>query len=67
MSHAPGMSFFLSGMKVTPPTLLLAIAVAGIVGVLSAVLPAYHAARLDIVEGLRYIGLTNDQRRTTID
>jgi putative ABC transport system permease protein len=56
MSHAPGMSLFLSGMTVTPPTLLLAIIVAGVVGFLSAILPAYHAAKLDIVEGLRYIG-----------
>ncbi len=56
LSHAPGMNLFLSGMKVTPPTLLLAIFVAGMVGFLSAILPAYHAAKLDIVEGLRYIG-----------
>src|SRR5580658_5089903 len=56
LSHAPGMSLFLSGMKVTPPTLLLAILVAGLVGFLSAILPAHHAAKLDIVEGLRYIG-----------
>jgi putative ABC transport system permease protein len=56
MSHAPGMSMFLSGMKVTFPTLLLAMFVAGIVGLLSAIVPAYHAAKLDIVEGLRYIG-----------
>jgi ABC-type antimicrobial peptide transport system permease subunit len=26
------------------------------VGLLSAIVPAYHAAKLDIVEGLRYIG-----------
>ncbi len=56
MSHAPGMSLFLSGMKVTLPTFLLALFVAGILGLLSAILPAYHAAKLDIVEGLRYIG-----------
>jgi ABC-type antimicrobial peptide transport system permease subunit len=56
MSHAPGMSLFLSGMKVTAPTLMLAILVAGIVGLVSAIVPAYHAAKLDIVEGLRYIG-----------
>jgi putative ABC transport system permease protein len=56
MSHAPGMALFLSGMKVTPPTLVVAIIVAGMVGFLSAILPAYHAAKLDIVEGLRYIG-----------
>ena len=56
MSHAPGMSLFLSGMKVTFPTFLLAIFVAGMLGLLSAILPAYHAAKLDIGEGLRYIG-----------
>src|ERR1700722_15542136 len=56
MSHAPGMSLFLSGVKVTPPTLLLAILVAGMVGFLGAIIPAYHSAKLDIVEGLRYIG-----------
>ncbi|MGD0468083.1 MAG: FtsX-like permease family protein [Terriglobales bacterium] len=56
ISHAPGMNFFLSGVKVTPPTLLVAIFVAGMVGFLSAILPAYHAAGLDIVEGLRHIG-----------
>jgi putative ABC transport system permease protein len=56
LSHAPGMSLFLAGVKVTPPTLLLAIFVAGMVGLLSAIIPAYHSAKLDIVEGLRYIG-----------
>ena len=56
LSHAPGMGLFFSGMKVTFPTLLLAMFVAGMVGFLSAIFPAYHAARLDIVEGLRYIG-----------
>ena len=56
MSHAPGIGMFLAGMRVKFPTLLLAIFVAGMVGFLSAILPAYHAAKLDIVEGLRYIG-----------
>ena len=56
LRQAPGMVLFLSGLKVTPATLLLAIVVAGMVGLLSALLPAYHAAKLDIVEGLRYIG-----------
>ncbi len=50
------MGMFFGGMKVTPPTLLLAIFVAGAVGLLSALFPAYHAAKLDIVEGLRYLG-----------
>src|SRR5450755_2112252 len=56
MSHAPGMGLFLSGMKVTPATLLLAIFIAGMVGLMSAIVPAYNAAQIDIVEGLRYIG-----------
>jgi len=56
MTHAPGMGLFFSGMRVTPSTLLLAILIAGMVGLLSAIVPAYHAAKLDIVEGLRYIG-----------
>ncbi len=56
LAHAPGMSFFLSGMKVTVSTVALAVFVAGMVGLLSAVFPAYHAAKLDIVEGLRYLG-----------
>jgi putative ABC transport system permease protein len=56
MANAPGMGFFFLGMKVTIPTFLLAIFVSAMVGLLSAILPAYHAAKLDIVEGLRYIG-----------
>jgi len=56
LAHAPGMGMFFAGMKVTPATLGLAIFVAGMVGLLSAVFPAYHAAKLDIVEGLRYLG-----------
>jgi len=44
------------GMAVKFPTLVVAFVVAGVVGLLSAVFPAYHAAKLDIVEGLRYIG-----------
>jgi len=56
MSHAPGFGFFLTGMKVTLPTFVFAVFVAGIVGLVSALFPAYHAAKIDIVEGLRYIG-----------
>lgn len=56
LSHAPGMNLFLSGVTVTPLTLLLAVFIAGMVGLLSAIVPAYHSAKLDIVEGLRYIG-----------
>jgi len=56
LAHMPGMGLFFTGIKVTIPTLVLAVFVAGMVGLLSAILPAYHAAKLDIVEGLRYIG-----------
>jgi putative ABC transport system permease protein len=56
MAKAPGMGFFFIGMSVTFSTFLLALFVAGMVGFLSAIFPAYHAAKVDIVEGLRYIG-----------
>ncbi len=56
LAHAPGLGIFLAGVKVTLPTFLLAIFVAGMVGFASAIIPAYHSAKLDIVEGLRYIG-----------
>jgi len=56
MANAPSMGFFFIGMRVTISTFLLALFVAGMVGFLSAVFPAYHAAKVDIVEGLRYIG-----------
>jgi ABC-type antimicrobial peptide transport system permease subunit len=36
--------------------LLFAMMVAGIVGFLSAVVPSYHASKVNIVEGLRHIG-----------
>ncbi|MBS1852107.1 MAG: ABC transporter permease [Acidobacteria bacterium] len=47
---------FLTGMKVTPPTILLAIAVAALVGFLSAFIPSYNASQTNIVDGLRHIG-----------
>jgi len=56
LAHAPGMGFFFLGLKVTVGTFLLAISVAAMVGFFSAIVPAYHAAKIDIVEGLRYIG-----------
>jgi ABC-type antimicrobial peptide transport system permease subunit len=43
-------------MAVTWQTFLVALFVAAFVGFLSAVIPAYHAAKVNIVEGLRYIG-----------
>ncbi len=56
LKNAPGLGFFFLGMKVTISTVLLAVFTAAMVGFLSAILPAYHAAKLDIVEGLRYTG-----------
>jgi len=56
MAHAPGMGFFFLGLAVKFQTFVLAVFVAATVGLLSAVVPAYHAAKLDIVEGLRYLG-----------
>ncbi len=44
------------GLKVTLPTMFVALAVAALVGFLSASLPAYKAARTNIVEGLRHVG-----------
>ena len=47
---------FMTGLSVTPVTILVSLAVAGLVGFLSAVVPSYHASQIDIVEGLRHIG-----------
>ena len=38
------------------PTMAVALLVAATVGVVSAFIPAYHASRCNIVEGLRHIG-----------
>ena len=43
-------------MKVNVITASIALAVAGILGVVSGYLPAYRASRMNIVEALRYIG-----------
>ncbi|MBZ5722477.1 MAG: ABC transporter permease [Acidobacteriia bacterium] len=55
-SRAPGLEIFLAGMRVTGPTMAVALLVAATVGVVSAFIPAYHASRCNIVEGLRHIG-----------
>lgn len=48
--------FFGDALKVHPPTILVAWAVAALVGFLSAIVPSYNASRIGIVEGLRHIG-----------
>ena len=55
-SKTPGLHFFLGGVHVGVPTMLVALVVAAAVGFVSAFLPAYHASRRNIVEGLRHIG-----------
>jgi len=52
----PQLTQFLSLAPASPGPILIAIAVAGTVGFLSAIIPSYHATRRNIVEGLRHIG-----------
>ncbi len=56
IKQVPGMGFFFLGMKVTWSTYVLAIVISGMVGLVSAIFPAYHAAKIGIVDGLRHIG-----------
>lgn len=53
-AHSPQMTFF--PLKMTAAIWLLALLVSGLVGLLSAALPSYHASRVNIVDGLRHIG-----------
>ena len=53
-AHSPQMTFF--PLKMTATIWLLALVVSGLVGLLSAALPSYHASRVNIVDGLRHIG-----------
>jgi putative ABC transport system permease protein len=43
-------------MKVTPLTMLAALLIAAVVGFASSFVPSYHAAKVNIVDGLRHIG-----------
>ena len=54
-SHMPNGTFF-TGFKVNPPTYVVSLAVAALVGFLSAVFPSYQASQRNIVDGLRHIG-----------
>jgi putative ABC transport system permease protein len=47
---------YFTGMKVTPLTILAALLIAAIVGIASSFVPSYHAANVNIVDGLRHIG-----------
>ncbi len=45
-----------TGMKVTLITILVALLIAAVVGFASSFIPSYHAAKVNIVDGLRHIG-----------
>jgi putative ABC transport system permease protein len=47
---------YFSAMKVTPGTIIAALLVAAVVGFASSFVPSYHAAKVNIVDGLRHIG-----------
>src|SRR5580698_4649508 len=55
ITHSPQfVSFF--PLQVTPGIGVVAVLVAGLVGLISAALPSYHASQVNIVDGLRHIG-----------
>jgi putative ABC transport system permease protein len=56
LTHSPVAIGIPAEMKVTLPTMLVSLVVAATVGLVSGCLPAYNAARTNIVEGLRHIG-----------
>jgi ABC-type antimicrobial peptide transport system permease subunit len=43
-------------MKVTVGMWALALCVSGLVGLMSSLIPSYHASQINIVDGLRHIG-----------
>jgi putative ABC transport system permease protein len=47
---------YFTGMKVTVSTMGAALAIAAVVGFASSFVPSYHAAKVNIVDGLRHIG-----------
>ena len=55
ISKMPNGTFF-GGFKVNASTYIAALAVAALVGLISAIFPAYQASRRNIVDGLRHIG-----------
>lgn len=55
-ARSPQLTQFLVLLPSSPLILAVAIAVAAVVGFLSAVFPSYRASKMEIVEGLRYIG-----------
>jgi putative ABC transport system permease protein len=56
MAASPQGGLFLQGMGITIPTILIAVLVGAVVGLVSSFVPAYSASRQNIVDGLRHIG-----------
>jgi putative ABC transport system permease protein len=54
-THMPNGTFF-TGFKVNTMTYVVALAVAALVGFVSAIFPSYQASQRNIVDGLRHIG-----------
>ncbi|HEY6339217.1 MAG TPA: FtsX-like permease family protein [Candidatus Sulfotelmatobacter sp.] len=54
-THSPQMVSFYD-LRVTISMWAVALALAGVVGLLSAAIPSYHASQVNIVDGLRHIG-----------
>jgi len=55
VGHNPQAGFF-QGISVNWATMVFALLLASVVGLVAAMWPSYNASRVDIVEGLRYIG-----------
>jgi len=53
-AHSPQLTFF--PLKMTPQIWALSLFISGLVGLLSAAVPSYHASQVNIVDGLRHIG-----------
>jgi len=47
---------YFTGMKVTALTITASLMIAAVVGFVSSFVPSYHAAKINIVDGLRHIG-----------
>jgi putative ABC transport system permease protein len=54
VSQSPYMSFY--NLKVTAGMWAVALTVSGMVGLISSMVPSYHASQINIVDGLRHIG-----------
>jgi putative ABC transport system permease protein len=55
VTHSPQFFSFYN-MKVTPAMWVVALFVSGLVGLVSSLIPSYHASQVNIVDGLRHIG-----------